>query len=541
MASFRPAPDLRCPICGAINYPPVQHFKRGDLLAGYSILKRIEANRTSETYLARSFNNRTIINLQTFSSKTIESGITAEYYLGAMKQWMKVRQPNIAKVLDAGRSSTGTFFAASSPIKGVTLEDRLWRGGAVELKPALHLAISISRILEWLWNEHGLLYGQLTPRNILLMPDKNIILSHMALAPILKNRPPGILIREFITSTPGFTCPEQFSSPDTLDLRGDMYSLGATLYHMLTGKPPFACLNTGEIITQQRSPSLADPRFLRPDLPDEFVWLLEILLAHDPKDRFDNWESLIKILTSLDHHQTLSQPQPLKSHSVLIHLPPSDIAQIPMRPRRKQVQSLFPHKSQPKKKDYFGIILSITIIISAVLIIFFALSTPRFGVQPVKISRVAQTPSFTTSQANEPAGSTADPISKYPTPAPEPSKFMSLLVETRKLARQNPLQFEEILNRYGKLLAMAQTDAPLWVTGLQEQVQAIELAMAAPLDDAEQAIRVRFREFENGGQFQAGMDWLEQYSGPFVEKTKQLRLSLSDTLKKQKDTAKQEN
>ena len=100
MASFRPAPDLRCPICGAINYPPVQHFKRGDLLAGYSILKRIEANRTSETYLARSFNNRTIINLQTFSSKTIESGITAEYYLGAMKQWMKVRQPNIAKVLD---------------------------------------------------------------------------------------------------------------------------------------------------------------------------------------------------------------------------------------------------------------------------------------------------------------------------------------------------------------------------------------------------------------------------------------------------------
>ena len=88
---------------------------------------------------------------------------------------------------------------------------------------------------------------------------------------------------------------------------------------------------------------------------------------------------------------------------------------------------------------------------------------------------------------------------------------------------------------------MAQTDAPLWVTGLQEQVQAIELAMAAPLDDAEQAIRVRFREFENGGQFQAGMDWLEQYSGPFVEKTKQLRLSLSDTLKKQKDTAKQEN
>jgi len=536
--TFHPAPELTCPICGTINQTPPQRLERGAILAGYRILRRIEADRASEIYLARAINQRLLIHLQTFKSVLFENGAMADYYLAGMKQWMQVRQPNIIKVVEAGRSSTGIFFAASVPAKGITLEDRLWKGGAVELKPAIHLAISISQILEWLWKEHGLIYGQLNPRNIILTPDKNILLSHMALAPVLKTRPPGLFIGEFATSTPGFTCPEQFSSLDTLDFRGDMYSLGATLYHMLTGKPPFACLNAGEVITQHRAPSLADPRMLRPDLPDEFVWLLEILLAHDPKDRFDSWESLIKILASLDYYKGVLQQPALKSHSVLIRLPPSDLAKLPRRPNPKQIHPLYPGPSTAGKRDSFGILISVALILSALLIILFVVTAQQTDIPPPKRETQIKLPSARVPLNLAPLPSDTRAVPDTPPPFRESSQFMSLLVETRKFARQNPLQYEEILKRYQMLIAMAETNAPRWVTGLQEQVHAIDLAMAGPLDDAEQAIRLRVRQFEDEGQYQAGIDWLEHYSGPFLGKTKPLRQAMTNLLKAQASTSK---
>lgn len=516
-----PGTDHTCPLCGSVNQAFPQRLETGSILAGYQILQRIETHGAAETYLAEPIRNHGLVRLQTFKSPSFESGLAAEYYLTAMRQWMQVRQANIVKVLEAGRGSNGMFFAASAPAKGMTLEDRLWRGGAVELKPAIFLATSISRILEWLWNEHGLIYGQLTPRNISLTPDRNIFLANMALAPILKTRPPGIPFKEFVTSTPGFTSPEQLSTPDILDCRGDMYALGATLYHMLTGKPPFACLNAGEVLTKQRAPSLADPRLFRPDLPDEFVWLLEILLAHDPKDRFDSWAALIEILASLDFRKTPLPARTLKSHSVLVRLPPSDIAKLSRHATPKPVQALYPGPTPPAGRDYFGIILGSTIVLFAVLVILFATLVPRQQNKTYKV------PPPVAAQGKVPH---LEMASKSQNPAPKSAPFVTQLIETRKFARDNPGQYEEILDRYEKLLAMAETNAPRWVPDLQRQVRAIDLSMAAPLDDAEMAIRKRVREFEEYGRYQDGMDWLRSYPGPFKNKTKRLRQSLSNML-----------
>ena len=526
----QPAPLLFCPRCGSINRLCPQHLKTGTVLAGYRLLQRIEASGNAETYLAELPQDHSSIKLQTFSATTFSRGPAADYYLAGLKQWMQVRQPNVIKVLEAGRSSNGTFFAASAPPVGITLEERIWTDGAIDLKAAINLAISISRILEWLWKEHGLIYGQITPRNIILTPDRNIHLAHMALSPLCKVRPPGLSLKEFVASTPGFTSPEQLSTSDTMDHRADMYALGATLYHMLTGSPPFACLNAGEVAARHQSPSLADPRLLRPDLPDEFVWLLEILMAHDPQERFDDWDYLIKILESLNFQKTLAQQKPMKSHSVLIRLPPSDITKLTVHTKPKPVKSLYPSRLPPRKKDYFGIMLSITLLLGAALIILVALlARENTSAPPPRLAP------FQPPLRHAPASSSPRDVAS-PTPASTPpvtasNPFMTLLVETRKFARLYPDKHEEIYDRYLRLLALAETQAPRWVPDLQRQVRAMDLAMAAPLDDAEQAIRLRVSQFEDQRQYQEGMNWLEQYSGPFIQKTKPLRQSLINMLK----------
>lgn len=491
-------------------------LEQGAILAGYKILQRIEASGATETYQAERMQDKALIKLHTFASDSFQSGPAADYYLVAMKQWMQVRQPNIIKVLEAGRSRTGIFFAASAPVNGLTLEDRLWQGGAVEVQAAIGLIISISRVLEWLWNEHGLVYGQLTPRNIILTPDRNILLSHMALAPILKTRPCGISLKDFVASTPGFTCPEQFSAPDLLSFRGDMYSLGATLYHILTGKPPFDCLNAEEVLAQHQHPSLADPRLLRPDLPEEIVWLLEILLAHDPKDRFDDWDYLIKILTSLDFDKPASLQKTLKSHSVMIRLPQADIAKLTRHTKIQPLQTLYPPLPPKKNRKYSAIFLGLSVVIAVMLIIILALIVSG---KATKSTKRAQSSPRSSAMGSSDKGSSHGA-----------SGFMILLVETRKFARQNPNSYEDILERYENLLTMAETHSPQWVPELQRQVRDINLAMAAPLEEAEQAISLRVKQFEDLGQYQEGIEWLEHYNGTFPKTTGRLRRSLSNVL-----------
>ena len=530
LASSQPAPLLFCPRCGSINRLHPQRLETGSTLAGYRLLHRIEASGNAETYLTELPQNRSFAKLQTFSSASFASGPAADYYLAGMTRWMKVRQPNLVKVLEAGRSSNGTFFAASAPPSGITLEERIWTEGAIALKAAINLAISISRILEWLWKEHGLIYGQITPRNIILTPDRNILLAHMALSPLCKVRPPGLSLKEFVASTPGFTSPEQLSTPDAMDHRADMYALGATLYHMLTGSPPFACLNAGEVAARHQSPSLADPRLLRPDLPDEFVWLLEILMAHDPQERFDDWDYLIKILESLNFQKTLAQQKPMKSHSVLIRLPPSDITKLTVHTKPKPVKSLYPSRLPPRKKDHFGIVLSITLVLGAAMILLFVLlSRENASGPPPRL--VPSPPPLRPALASSSPVAVASPSPASIPPVTASSPFMTLLVETRKFSRLYPDKHEEIYDRNLRLLALAETQAPRWVPDLQRQVRAMDLAMAAPLDDAEQAIRLRVRQFEDQRQYQEGIRWLEQYSGPFIQKTKPLRQSLINMLK----------
>jgi serine/threonine-protein kinase len=526
----QPAPLLSCPRCSALNRIPPQRLDTGILLTGYRILHRIEASGNAECYLAEWKKNRSLVKFQTFSAPSFASGFAADYYLDGMKRWMGVRQPNIIKALEAGRSSNGTFFAASSQPGGTPLEERIWTMGALDIKAAINLALSISRILEWLWNEHGLIYGQLTPRNIILTPDRNILLAHMALAPLTKVRPAGLMLKEFVATTPGFTSPEQFTTPDTLDFRADMYSLGATLYHMLTGSPPFACLTPREVATQHQSPSLADPRLLRPDLPEEVVWLLEILMAHDPHERFDDWNSLISIMISLqDKKPALAQKQ-LKSHSVLIRLPHSDIAKLTNHVKLKPVKSLYHTPPPPRTKDYFGIILSICVALGATLVIVLAFIVPESTSGPPPLLRPSQRdPIPSPPLASQPV--TAPSSLASPPPVISTNHFMALLVETRQFARVYPAKQEEIYDRYVRLLALAETNAPRWVPDLQRQVRALDLAMAVPLDNAERAIRQRASQFEDQRQYQEGILWLEHYSGPFVQKTKPLRQSLINKLK----------
>lgn len=311
---------IQCGFCGVFVTVPAARLKKRAVLSGYRIAARLEVDGPREIYAAGHIRNHDKMAVQVFHSPLVESGEPARRFLAAMDLYMKVHHPNLIRILDAGQSSDRLYFAVWERVKSLSLEDRLCYGGSLDLKSALHLATLTAQILEWLWMQHGLLYGHLSPRRIRIASDKSVTLFNTILTPLVKDQPPVFPVETLMAGMPGFMSPEILSGSGRLDCRSDIYSLGATLYHMLTGTAPFCGLNPQQIQESQEHASLQDPRTLQPDIPGPVVEFLRTTLAFDPSDRPQDWATVLSLLESLKNNSPIPRPAPMANHSILIEI-----------------------------------------------------------------------------------------------------------------------------------------------------------------------------------------------------------------------------
>ena len=99
--------------------------------------------------------------------------------------------------------------------------------------------------------------------------------------------------------------PEQAGGESDVDFRTDIYALGATLYHMLTGQTPFDGSSMMETLRMQMTQNLPDPRTINPEVSDMCVQLLELMLAKDRNQRYQRWRDALA-----DIDQVLSEQHP---------------------------------------------------------------------------------------------------------------------------------------------------------------------------------------------------------------------------------------
>ncbi|MCB1281893.1 MAG: serine/threonine protein kinase, partial [Salinibacterium sp.] len=101
-----------------------------------------------------------------------------------------------------------------------------------------------------------------------------------------------------VVGTPSYMPPEQ-ARGEHVDFRADVYALGATLYHFVTGQRPFDCKTLREALRSKQEDRLAHPQDLNPDLSDDFILVLDRMLAHKRDDRYQSYEDLLLDLQAL--------------------------------------------------------------------------------------------------------------------------------------------------------------------------------------------------------------------------------------------------
>jgi serine/threonine protein kinase len=210
-----------------------------------------------------------------------------------------VRHPNVASVLHFGRTGSSYFYAMEF-VEGETLKHLIRRSGRIEVKLALEITMQVAAGLAAV-HEQNLVHRDIKPSNILVrLKDDGVITAKIIDLGLAKaaNEPSAqtaISTPGAFAGTPAFASPEQFAGIGA-DIRSDLYSLGITLWEMVTGRTPFRG-TPGEVMYQHQHTPL--PLEELEGVPQPLVVLLEVLLEKSPGRRFQNPADLLKAIPTI--------------------------------------------------------------------------------------------------------------------------------------------------------------------------------------------------------------------------------------------------
>src|SRR6266705_2708590 len=247
------------------------------------------------TYLARDKVLRRRVALKVIDTPTVSthrgSQTARERFLREARAAAALRHPNVAAVYHFGAApDVSRCFYAMELVEGETLETHVRRHGPLNPKLVVEIATQIAHALTAAAAQ-GLIHRDLKPGNIMLKPgnagatelEVKIIDFGLAKAVADAGGEMDITHGEFV-GTPNFASPEQFESRP-VDVRSDIYSLGATLWFALTGKTPFAGRNIEEIRGAQKLAALPTEQLKAAHVPPRLRSLLKSLLAVEPAGR----------------------------------------------------------------------------------------------------------------------------------------------------------------------------------------------------------------------------------------------------------------
>jgi len=280
------------------------------VIPGYEITGVLGEGGMGKVYLAiqLSLNRKVAV-------KILPPGLAAdESYLlrfrNEARAAAKLRHPNIVQIYDAGEHNRLYFFAMEY-ISGETAAGRVMRKGKLDEESALLIGESVAVALEYAWDRARLVHRDVKPDNILIDEDGIVKISDLGLAKTMDQVSPGITVERSLIGSPHYCAPEQAQGESELDCGADIYALGATLYHFLTGRPPFAETPGISAMVKKLTEHLPDVIDVNPSATDNFAWLVEKMMARDKKRRQHNWHEVLDDFDEVIHGRPpISDPLP---------------------------------------------------------------------------------------------------------------------------------------------------------------------------------------------------------------------------------------
>ena len=312
-------PTIITPITPNPAHDPLLGLNAGSRLGNYEIVDAIGSGGMATVLKARDLDLGRIVALKILPPRmNLDRENVARFKLEA-RSAAQLDHDNIARVFTTGEDQ-GLHFIAFEFVEGETLRSLMTRRGILPASECIRLMIQIAAGLTHA-SARGVVHRDIKPSNIIITPDGKAKIVDMGLARSLTVNG-GVTQSGVTLGTFDYISPEQAIDPRRTDVRSDIYSLGCTFYHALTGRPPVPDGTAAKKLHAHQHEPIPDPRLYNPNLPDELAAILAKMMAKNPGKRYADPLLLIQALNGVA--QRLNLPLNLEGLSGLDGQLPSD-------------------------------------------------------------------------------------------------------------------------------------------------------------------------------------------------------------------------
>ncbi|MFQ5705132.1 MAG: protein kinase [Gemmatimonadales bacterium] len=300
-------------------------------LAGrYEIERHLGEGGMATVYLAQDLKHERKIALKVLKPE-LAAVLGAERFVQEIKIAARLSHPHILPLFDSGTVGTGDddmsedaehgrgmprpfLYYAMPYVEGETLRDRLQREKQLTIDDTLRIAKQVASALDYA-HRQGVIHRDIKPENI-LMHEGEAMVADFGIALAVKQAGGNRLTETGLSlGTPQYMSPEQATGDQNIDARSDVYSLGAVVYELLTGDPPFVASSTRAAIAKLLTERPTGIRVIRDSVPERLEAAVLKALAKLPADRFT---SAAEFATALE---APAEPSPQTQRKSLVVLP----------------------------------------------------------------------------------------------------------------------------------------------------------------------------------------------------------------------------
>lgn len=316
----------------------------GKTIGEFRILRRIGQGGMGQVYLAEQASLKRQVAIKIMRPDLAANPTAVQRFQREAEAVARLTHANIVQVYAFGQAD-GMHYMALEYVDGKNLRDYLSKKGSPDVLLTLSILRQAAAGLQRA-SENGIVHRDIKPENILLTRKGEVKVTDFGLSRCFggEEQPLNLTQTGVSMGTPLYMSPEQVQGKE-VDPRTDIYSLGVTAYHMLTGQPPFQGKNGFEVALQHVQVQPVPLQERRPDLPIELCQVVQRMMAKDPGERYQTAKELLRDLTRLREGLSgkttagleaiqMTQSQPLAAAGSLVKAPAAT-THLARTPRRR--------------------------------------------------------------------------------------------------------------------------------------------------------------------------------------------------------------
>lgn len=329
-------------------------LKEGVILGErYEIINRIGSGGMADVYKAMDEKLNRMVAVKVLKPEFREDKTFIAKFRTEAQAAAGLSHPNVVNVFDVGEDR-GVYYIVMELVEGITLKDYINRKGKLSVKEATSIAIQVSLGLEAAHNR-GIVHRDVKPQNIIISTDGKVKLSDFGIAKATSSN----TISSNVMGSVHYSSPEQVRGGYS-DYKSDIYSLGITLYEMVTGRVPFDGDTTVAIAIKHLQEEIEAPSKYTPNLPFSLEQIILKCTQKSPDRRYKNMAELIDDLkhSLMDPNGNFVTLTPLSSHAQTVMVSQDELDKIRAgsaeAAARKEEQTVSPRYSKLEDDDEDG-------------------------------------------------------------------------------------------------------------------------------------------------------------------------------------------